>query len=91
MKNITVEPNREWSQPDKPSPLLCLYDSREEVYYEPYKASYQKSSNTISLKYSNGSEAQIRLIPQKKYFKLTLKSVTPRNEVDACKREVTMY
>ena len=29
MKNISVEPAREFSPPDKPSPLMCLYDSKK--------------------------------------------------------------
>ena len=40
MKNITVTPNREFSAADKPSPILCLYNSRKKVYYEPKKATY---------------------------------------------------
>lgn len=82
MKNITVKPNHEFSPADKPSPLMSLYDSRKKVYYEPYKAKYNKSEKTITLNYPNGSVAQIALIPQKKYLKLVLKSVSPRNGVD---------
>lgn len=33
MQDITVEPNREFSPPGKPSPLLCLYSSGEDQYY----------------------------------------------------------
>ena len=35
MKNITVKPHREFSPADKPSPLMCLYDSKQEIYYKP--------------------------------------------------------
>jgi hypothetical protein len=82
MKNITVTPNREFSPTDKPSPLMCLYDGAKKVYYEPYKASYSKARKTITLSYSNGSVAQIGLTPKKKYLKLTLQSLTPRNGID---------
>jgi hypothetical protein len=82
MKNITVKPGREYSPSDKPSPLMCLYDSKKKVYYEPLKATYSKSSKTFTLNYSNGSVAKVSLIPQKKYFKLTLQSLAPRNGID---------
>lgn len=83
MKNITVQPNREFSPADKPSPLLCLYNTNEKKYYEPVKASYTKSDKTISLRYANGAVAKIKIAPQKKYFRLTLVSLSQRNGVDA--------
>lgn len=82
MKNITVTPNKEFSPVEKPSPLMCLYDSKKKVYYEPYKASYNEVSKSITLTYPNGSLAEISLIVQKKYFRLTLQSLSPRNGVD---------
>lgn len=82
MKNITVKPNREFSIPDKPSPLLSLYDSNKARYYEPTQARYNKAQMTITLNYPNGSVARIGLVPQKNYFKLTLHSVAPRNTID---------
>ena len=82
MKNITVKPNREFSLSDKPSPLLCLYNSKKKVYYEPYKAAYNKVDRTVTLNYPNGSITKITLLPQKKYFKLTLQSLVPRNDID---------
>ncbi len=82
MKNITVKPNREFSPPDKPSPLLSLYDSKGKVYYEPNHASYNKSDNAITLNFPNGSVAEVSLEVQKKYFRLTLKSLLPRNGID---------
>jgi hypothetical protein len=94
MKNITVTPNREFSPADKPSPLMCLYDSKKKVYNEPYKASYHKISNSITLNYANGSSAKISLVAKKKYFKLTLQSLSPRIGVDgiqwgACHTNIT--
>jgi len=82
MKNITVKPGHELVSNDKPSPLLCLYDSKKKVYYQPRKAVYNKTDKTITLNYSNGSVARVSLVPKKKYFKLTLKSLFPRNGID---------
>jgi len=83
MKNITVTPNREFSPGNKPSPLLSLYDSKRGIYFQPYKAVFKKRTNTIILYYPNGSIAHTTIIqPKKKYFKLTLQSLAPRNGVD---------
>lgn len=83
MLNTTVKPNREFSPKDKPSPLLSLYDSRKERYYQPVHAKLNKGDNMLLLEYPNGSVAKISLVPHKKYFKLTLLSVLPRQDVDA--------
>ncbi|SMC87315.1 hypothetical protein [Pedobacter nyackensis] len=82
MKNITVAPNREFSPADKPSPLMSVYDSKKNVYYKPIKAIYNKSNQSITLNYPNGSRAKILLLAKEKYFKLTLQSLSPRNGVD---------
>lgn len=82
MKNITVKPNREFSPTDKPSPVMSLYDSKKNVYYQPTNATYTKASQTMVLKYPNGSVAKISIEPKKKYFKLTLQSLSPRNGID---------
>ncbi|WP_316834202.1 hypothetical protein [Pedobacter nutrimenti] len=82
MKNTTVTPNKEFSPADRPSPLMSLYDSKKKVYYEPNKASYNKSNKSITLNYPNGSLARISLIAQKKYFKLTLVSLSARKEIE---------
>ncbi len=83
MKNITVKPHREFSPATKPSPLLSLYDSKKNQYYQPQKATYNKLKKTFTLNYSNGSVATVSLIPQPKYLKLTLVSLSPRNGIDA--------
>ena len=83
MKNITIEPAREFSPVDKPSPLMCLYDSEKEIYYEPTQAHYNEANKTFTLNYPNGSVAEIKLVPNDKYFKLTLQSLSPRNGIDA--------
>ncbi|SMC91912.1 hypothetical protein [Pedobacter nyackensis] len=82
MKNITVKPNREFSPTDKPSPVMSLYDSKKNVYYQPTSATFTKASQTMVLKYPNGSVAKISIVPKKKYFKLTLQSLSPRNGID---------
>ncbi|ETZ24820.1 hypothetical protein [Pedobacter sp. V48] len=82
MKNITVKPNREFSPSDKPSPVMSLYDSKKNVYYQPTSATYTQTSQTMVLKYPNGSVAKISIVPKKKYFKLTLQSLSPRNGID---------
>jgi len=82
MKNITVTPDREFSPADKPSPILCLYDSRKEVYYEPQNATYNAATKILSIKYANGSVAKVAIVSNKKYFRLTLQSVAPRAGVD---------
>ncbi|WP_205686964.1 hypothetical protein [Chitinophaga rhizosphaerae] len=83
MKNITVQPNREFSPKDKPSPLLSLYDSKKKQYYQPVKASYAKGNNTLALQYPNGSVATISIQPQRQYFRLVLRSLSPRKGIDA--------
>ncbi|SMO76733.1 hypothetical protein [Solitalea koreensis] len=82
MKNITVQPNREFSPSDKPSPLMSLYDSKKKVYYQPTKAIYTKNNKTLVLNYPNGSVAKVAVIPQRKYFKFTLQTLSPRNGID---------
>ena len=83
MKNVTGKPaQREFSPADKPSPLLSLYDSKKGQYYQPTKAVYNKVKHTFSLRYSNGSVAMVALVAHRKYFKLTLQSLSPRNGID---------
>ncbi|WP_240312741.1 hypothetical protein [Flavihumibacter solisilvae] len=82
MKNITVQPNREFSPKDKPSPLMSLYDSKRKIYYQPVKALYANENKTLALNYSNGSVAKITIQSEEKYFKLTLQSLTPRRGID---------
>jgi len=82
MKNISVEPNQEFSPVDKPSPLMCLYDNKKEIYYEPDWARFNKVNKTLTLKYPNGSVARISIVPHEKYLKFTLQSLSPRDGVD---------
>ena len=83
MKNITVLPHREFSPADKPSPLLSLYNSEKKEYYYPLKAQFDQSKQLVTLKYPNGSVAEIQLQPKNKYFKMSLVSLEPRNGIDA--------
>jgi hypothetical protein len=82
MRNTTTRAQREFSPADKPSPLLCLYNSAKKVYYYPQQAKYDPSNRKIVLHYKNGSIATIAVEPKKKYLKYTLLSLTQRSEVD---------
>jgi hypothetical protein len=82
MKNITVNPATEFCPSDKPSPLLCLYDSKKDAYYMPYKAKFNSPEGTVILKYHNGSTARVNILSKKKYFKMTLDKLTSREEID---------
>ncbi len=83
MKNVTGKASqREFSPADKPSPLLSLFDSKKNEYYQPTKAIFNKTKQAYTLHYANGSVATVSLVPHKKYFKLTLQSLTPRNGID---------
>ena len=82
LKNSTKTPNREFSPADKPSPLLCLYSSHKNIYYEPKKTVYTKSKQTLTLSYVNGSVATVKLETKTKYLKLTLQSLTNRKGID---------
>lgn len=82
MKNISKAPAREFSPADKPSPLLCLYNSQEKKYYEPQKASYAKGTGLLSLSYANGSVAQVKIEAKTKYFKFTLQSLSNRRDIE---------
>ena len=82
MKNITIEPNREFSPIDKPSPLMCLFDSKNNTIYEPQSASYNKSKEIITLTYENKSVAEIRVESKNKYFKFILLSLSNRENID---------
>lgn len=83
MKNTTVQPHREFSPSDKPSPLLSLYDAKQKAYYEPTEARYNKKDQTFKLRFSNGSEAKLSIVPHKKYFKLTLLALSGREGIEA--------
>jgi hypothetical protein len=82
MKNITKIPNQEFSPTDQPSPLLCLYNNNQKLYYEPQKATYLSSTNTLTLNYANGSVAKVKIETKTKYFKFTLQSLSNRTDID---------
>ncbi|WP_276504025.1 hypothetical protein [Terrimonas pollutisoli] len=81
--NLSSKTNRNFSNTEKKSPLLCLYNSRTKEYFYPQTCSYQAKEKQLTLKYSNGSVALIKIEPQQKYIKLTLKDVRNRNGIDA--------
>lgn len=82
MKNITVTPHPEFSPVEKPSPLMRLYDEGSNVYYEPVEARYNQRKGLVELSYANGSVATIGIQEKDKYIKLTLKSLSPRDNID---------
>jgi len=82
MKNITVKPFREFSINDKPSPLMCLYNSSKKEYYKPEKATFENNNTTIALRYANGSVAKVAVSVHKKYFKFTLQSLSERDGIN---------
>lgn len=83
MKNITVQPNREFSIRGKPSPLLCLYNSKKGQYYYSQKATYNSASGKMILRFTNGSVATIFIEPKHgKYIKLTLLSLSDRSGIN---------
>ena len=82
MKNITKTPNQEFSPVDKPSPLLCLYNSSTNTYYQPTKATYNSGKKALTLNYANGSVALVTIETKAKYFTFTLQSLTNRNGID---------
>lgn len=81
MENTSVTPRRQFCPVEKPSPLLCLYDSRANKYWYPTAARYK--GNTAILRYANGSIATVTVSSQRnEYFKFTLRDVAPRNGID---------
>lgn len=83
MLNITKKPFREFSPADKPSPLMTLYNAKKRVYSYPEKAVYSKTEKIITVVYSNGSSARIRIEPHTKYFKMKLLSLTNSQDIEA--------
>jgi len=82
MKNVLARPVRQFSLADKPSPLLCLYNSKKDTYYFPQSARYNAAKKELFLAYINGSVAQVKIEAKSKYFKLTLQSLTNRFGID---------
>lgn len=82
MQNTTVSPCHEFVPDDKPSPIMSLYDSKEKKYYLPSHASFNGWTNTLTVDYPNGSVAKITVKAKGKYIRMTLRDLSPRNEVD---------
>lgn len=82
MQNTTVSPHREFSPADQPSPLLSLYSGEKKQYLYPVNARYEAGAGQFILEYPNGSVATVAIRPEKKYLRLTLQSLEPRDEVD---------
>ncbi|TCS85032.1 hypothetical protein EDD80_11515 [Anseongella ginsenosidimutans] len=82
IKNITSQPFREFSPADKPSSLLCLFDSRRDTLWEPQSAAYNASKSALTLSYANNSVAEVRIEGRKKYLKFTLLSLSNREDIE---------
>lgn len=82
MRNTVNDNGREFSPKEKPSPLLCLYNTTNKKYYEPRKAVFSGNKKILSLYYSNGSVAQVKIEEKSKYFKMTLQSLSNRSGID---------
>lgn len=82
MQNIFAKPLREFSLTEKPSPLLCLYNSKKNTYYLPQSALYNAGKKELLLNYTNGSVAAVKIETKAKYFKFTLQSLTKREGID---------
>ncbi|MCG2462193.1 hypothetical protein K8352_15645 [Flavobacteriaceae bacterium F89] len=82
IRDITKVPGRELSPSEKPSPLLCLYNSKLDTLYEPQNAVYRESDQIIALGYGNKSIAEIKVVPKDKYLKFTLVSLTHREDIE---------
>lgn len=63
------------------APLLTLY--KDSAYLKPVSAEYQHLLKKITLKYPNGSIAEIGTDTQKGYLKFRLISIEPRNGIEA--------
>lgn len=83
MQNITKPPYREFSPSDKPSPLMTIYNAKKRIYSYPEKASFSKTENIMTLSFSNGSSARVRIEQQTKYFKMKLLSLTNSQDIEA--------
>ena len=82
MQNITVVPHLEFSPPNKPSPLMCLYNGKEGRYYEPQAAAFDEKESVVTLNYPNGSIARISIEPKSKYLKIRLLSLSKRDGIE---------
>ena len=81
LKNSTIIPNREFCNAEEPSPLLCLYNYKNGLYFYPEKATWSIPEKQFSLSYNNGSVATVKFENHPKYFKLTLLSLTNRDQI----------
>ena len=83
MYNTTRSTKANFSPADRPSPLMKLYDKKFKRYYYPVKAQYNSGKKMYTLDFLNGSTAQVRFEPKKQYFKLTMESLTHRDDIGA--------
>jgi len=81
--NTTSSAKSNFSPADKPSPILSLYNTKQQKYFYPVKSNYNAAAKILILNFDNGSVATIEIEPKKKYIKFTLKNLSPRVDIDA--------
>src|SRR5687768_6708118 len=59
--NLRGKTNRNFCNTEKKSPLLCLYNSSTKQYFYPQTCSYLAKEKQLTLKYSNGSVAIVKI------------------------------
>lgn len=62
---------------------MVLYNAKKRVYSYPEQANYSATDKIMTLRYPNGSTARISILPQAKYFKMKLLSLTNSKEIEA--------
>lgn len=72
---------RNYSPAGQSSALLSLY--KDSIYFKPVAASFNQKKNLITLKYGNGSIAEIMISGKDEYIVFRLKSLIPRNKIQA--------
>lgn len=77
------KPVHNFSPADRPSSLLSLYDGRLKRYHYPTEGRFDRKKQVYTLKYPNGSSAYVHVEPKKAYIKLTLDSLTHRDNINA--------
>jgi len=82
LQNISVSPPVEFSPVEKPSPIMRLYNQKEEQYFDPVSASFDDSENKLILSYQNGSEAVVLIESKDKYLKMSLLSLSNRQQIE---------
>ncbi len=63
------------------APVLSLYNEEEKKQILPSSAMFNEESSQLTLKYPNGSVAEIKVDNKNEYIRFELLSLEPRNEI----------